>query len=301
MLRSNDEMEAINHASSTTTRLRKRRNKSNNHDDKQEVEENSAVVQSRLVNNGENSTCASRQRARKLGLLFKASLLIHAIALSTFISGFIFRGISLHNGDECDMTYSARRFLELDISSFSKDSSKATKLYKLYKFVDQRDPRYQKILKGHQPLTSGYCTGSSNVGIKSRIVLYIPGHWGSFSQSRSVGAHGVQITRAADPGIRNVQQALASNLWTGNALEEDTFVYEVYSVDFSEQGAALHGEFLRLQSDFVASAVQHLAVSKTKRNSVFHVDVLSDGSIHRSFRLRFLTPLCLHVPIFCLY
>lgn len=82
-----------------------------------------------------------------------------------------------------------------------------------------------------------------------------------------MGAHGIQLTGQenvnANGGVRKVQEALANNLWTGDATDEDKFVYDVYSVDFAEQGGALHGQFLRLQSDFVASVVQHLAVGKT--------------------------------------
>lgn len=52
--------------------------------------------------------------------------------------------------------------------------------------------------------------------------------------------------------------------WSGKAGRLEDFIYEVYAVDFSEQGGALHGRFLELQSDFVAQVVQSLAVSRDK-------------------------------------
>ena len=49
--------------------------------------------------------------------------------------------------------------------------------------------------------------------------------------------------------------------YISGVLKEENFVYDVYSVDFADQGAALHGQILLFQSDFVASAVRQLAVS----------------------------------------
>jgi hypothetical protein len=197
------------------------------------------------------------QKWRLVSLLF---VLLQVGGLSMFISGFILRG-PFHNGEECEMTYSMREFLEIE-TSFHHHSP-ATKQYKLYKFVDQRDPRYQRLLVAKQPLgsNSDWCSEKSHTSGK-RIVLYVPGHWGSYSQSRSVGAHGLHLTqRGNGQEVVRALNALRNNLWTGDAKEEGSFLYDVYSVDFAGQGAALHGKFLLWQSEFVASAVQQLAVS----------------------------------------
>lgn len=54
-------------------------------------------------------------------------------------------------------------------------------------------------------------------------------------------------------------QALRDGAWSGTADEEKNFVYEVYCVDFAEQGAALHGNFIRKQSHYVAQVVEKLS------------------------------------------
>lgn len=177
-----------------------------------------------------------------------------------YIAGFAWR-ISLHTGTECEMTYSYRNFLE--IQTKFQSPSKATEFYKLYKFVDGRDPRYQRLLRDPQPLVgNSHCSGTSTKHSASNttLVLYVPGHWGSHGQARSVGAHGTQWTRSRENSQRGHRE-LMDGTWSGKAERIEDFIYEVYAVDFAEQGGALHGRFLELQSDFVAHVVQSLAVS----------------------------------------
>jgi hypothetical protein len=228
------------------------------------------------------STCIKNTRSRSSSrsssfwhfIVIVAVVVLHLIAIAVFIAGFVLR-IQLHTGEECDMTYSLREFLEVETPHFQSPSA-ATRDYKLYKFVDRRDPRYQPLLaeleqaqqqsplKGDEHCIGGSAAAASNNNnsnvTRKNIVLYIPGHWGSHSQSRSVGAHGIQMTGQRQ-NSRLAQQALATNIWTGDAPNMNQFVYDCYSVDFAEQGGALHGRFLELQSDFVASVVQQLAVS----------------------------------------
>jgi hypothetical protein len=228
-----------------------------------------------IKNTRSRSSSSSRSSSFWHFIVVVVVVVLHLIAIAIFIAGFVLR-IQLHTGEECDMTYSVREFLEVETPHFQSPSA-ATRDYKLYKFVDRRDPRYQPLLAGlvqaqqPSPLKGDeHCLGgsaasaaasnnNSNVTRKN-IVLYIPGHWGSHSQSRSVGAHGIQMTGQRQSS-RLAQQALATNIWTGDAPDINQFVYDVYSVDFAEQGGGLHGRFLELQSDFVASVVQQLAVS----------------------------------------
>ena len=124
--------------------------------------------------------------------------------------------------------------------------------------MDQRDPRYKPFLSIRQPLQGSAWCGTND----TRIVLYVPGHWGSYTQSRSLGAHGIKLTGQNDyASVREALSALSTNTWNGNAIDEHKFVFDVYSLDFSEQGGALNGNFLRLQSSFLAAAVDHLVVS----------------------------------------
>jgi hypothetical protein len=201
-------------------------------------------------------------------------LLLHILAVGCFILGFIFR-IQLHTGEECQMTYSMRRFLEIDTPPVvSTKNSILSSQYKLYKFVDQRDPRYQRLLRVPQPISKshnwcGITAASRNsttaASSSRRIVLYIPGHWGSFEQARSVGAHGIQLTGQRDnQHSMNVNNALKNDLWSGTAENEENFVYDVYAVDFAEQGGALHGQFLLEQSAYVASIVEYIVVRSTQ-------------------------------------
>jgi hypothetical protein len=155
------------------------------------------------------------------------------------------------------MTYSYPNFVSLTVAG--KDSSKLSSHYKLYKFVDGRDPRYQNLLQSSQPLPAGTQQHCGATQGNATIVLYIPGHWGSHSQARSLGAHGTQWTQAREDS-RAGTRALMTGEWSGAASRLDQFVYEVYSIDFAEQGGAWHGRFLEAQSDFVAQVVEQLAV-----------------------------------------
>ena len=117
-------------------------------------------------------------------------------------------------------------------------------------------------------------------------VLYVPGHWGSFSQARSLGAHGTRWTGPYNDaathqkifesfqnglgmhdGTQLLQEALKNdtdsniddeNLITNllsSPLKHD-FVMDVFALDFGEEGAALHFSKILNQADFVVKAVQ---------------------------------------------
>lgn len=215
----------------------------------------------------ESAALRGRSFSHLRNILQTFNVLLHVIAVTLFVAGFVFADQELHNGEECSMTYSHRRFLEVQTLNFTS-TSKATKDYRLYKFVDQRDPRYQSLLRQEEPLKgSEHCRGSkipqtdgaSNQNKNTTIVLYIPGHWGSYGQARSVGAHGTQMTAPrGDPTGASRQGRLLT--WDGHSSLLSNFVYEVYAVSFAEQGGALHGRILELQSDYVAHVVQDLAV-----------------------------------------
>jgi fermentation-respiration switch protein FrsA (DUF1100 family) len=170
------------------------------------------------------------------------------------------------NGDECEMTYSMREFVEI-ATPFESSISPVTNSYKLYKFFDRRDPRYQSLLRARQPSSDhppDWCGGTShNNAAEVKVVLFIPGHWGSYTQSRSLGAHGLKLTGRASGAtyVERIVHSLGSGSLSGAATtSEESFVYEVLSVDFAEQGTALHGDFLIYQSNYVSDSVKHIAV-----------------------------------------
>jgi len=180
--------------------------------------------------------------------LHLASFILHFASCIFFVIGFHFCRNRLYTSEECDMTYSMRQFLPLQIETATP--------YKLFKFVDMRDPRHRRFLSTDEPLTgSDWCLDANS----TTAVLYIPGNAGSYQQSRSLGAHGIQLTASRDASQqRKVLSALHNGQWVGDALNLDDFVYDVYAVDLLEEAGGLHGDFLIRQSQFIAESVMHL-------------------------------------------
>jgi len=168
-------------------------------------------------------------------------------------------------------------------SNHQEDYQEATRLYlqKIQSPQRQSSPSQKTVLKENHycdPTAEVSSTTSENTTSDTVAVLYIPGHWGSYMQSRSIGAHGIQLTAAQDRvQTQTVVQALAQQSWKGrlaaassnhhnsssssssrSTLGLDHFVFDVYAVDFREQGGALHAHFLLSQTAFVARAIQHL-------------------------------------------
>jgi PGAP1-like protein len=189
--------------------------------------------------------------------MLRILMLAHVIACIFYMAGLYWR-FSIHTGEECRMTYSYPNFVSLSVQPSKIQSTKLSRHYKLYKFVDGRDPRYQHLIHSLPPLHST----QQHCGANATVVLYIPGHWGSYSQARSLGAHGTQWTKAQQDSRRGVR-ALRMGEWSGKTSRLDQFVYEVYAVDFAEQGGAWHGRFLEAQSDFVAQVTEQLVVRVT--------------------------------------
>ena len=189
-----------------------------------------------------------------------STMSLHTCAIILIMIGFVLR-IRLHSGDECEMTYSMRHFVHLPEAA-------PHAIYRLLKFTDVRDPRQQDLLPTNSARnqewstspSTDWCTAPTNT--TTTIVVYVPGHWGSFSQARSLGAHGLQWTRARDDvgRIQDEISRLESGEWNGTSRALHKFVYDVYAIDFWEQGGALHANFLYEQSAHVAQVVMTLVV-----------------------------------------
>jgi pimeloyl-ACP methyl ester carboxylesterase len=191
-----------------------------------------------------------RRKVNTIVWLQRITIALHFAAIITVVYGIYLRA-AFHNGDECEMTYSMRNYVPIHVAEAITTS------YNLFKFVDSRDPRHQSLLaRANTPIRD-----NSHCAQNPFVVLYIPGHWGSYSQCRSIGAHGVQLTKSGSDGqfVMMATQALRDGTWSGTAEHSETFVYEVYCVDFAEQGAAVHGIFIRKQSQYVAQVVEKLS------------------------------------------
>lgn len=202
-------------------------------------------------NNGTNIT-------RQQGIIRWLSINLHVLALFTVIFGFVLR-ISFHSGVECEMTYSMRHFVEL-----TKHVPEHP-VYRLFKFTDLRDARQSQLHSTNEEKHKEWSTSTSSEWCTlprndtTTIVLYIPGHWGSFSQARSLGAHGLQWTRQREQ-VQHQVNLLRNGQWNGSSAELSSFVYDVYAIDFAEQGGALHANFLYAQSNYVAQVIMALVV-----------------------------------------
>lgn len=104
-------------------------------------------------------------------------LLCRIVGCLAFAYGMYIGQKRLCTHEECDMTYSMRMFLELHMkrprlaavtaSSFSVDH------YRLFKFIDQRDPRHKKFQRQVQPLKGKeWCLDPR----ETTAALFVPGH-----------------------------------------------------------------------------------------------------------------------------
>eukprot|EP00536_Pseudo-nitzschia_multiseries_P003128 jgi/Psemu1/284211/fgenesh1_pg.44_\ len=222
-------------------------------------------------------------------------------AVGAFVAGTILRTTFLHTGEECSMTYMIPVFLPVETVTPADSLSPVTQRYGLYKFVERRDPYYPNLVRKHhqhhqqqkqqqqqqqqqylagegsrtKPARLGrgdHCSSNNNGGraVQNHVVVYVPGHWGTYDQARSLGAHGIGLTLAVDDPLvvrdartRILRAAGSGTTTTGGTTTTSSditdFVYHVYALDFGEQGGALHGKLLDYQSEFLAGVLQQLS------------------------------------------
>ena len=95
-------------------------------------------------------------------------LVVRLTGCVLFAYGMYFGQTKLCSHEECDMTYSMRIFLELDMPQSLRMSQ-----YRLLKFIDQRDPRHAQFQSKKQPLEGNdWCL----IPEQTVAVLYVPGH-----------------------------------------------------------------------------------------------------------------------------
>jgi hypothetical protein len=218
-------------------------------------------------------------------IIHRLPILLRLVSCLCLVAGLLVSNWVLHTHEECDMTYSRRQFLPLSMNTTNTSHSSQSQ-YRFWKFIDQRDPRYRRFVTSSangdsdKSLTgTDWCNNNNNNNNNNTTVavLYIPGHGGSYEQSRSLGAHGLQLTSARDMRQqRRVVSALQRNEWSGatdsdntdsgntdngntdKGNKEDSFIFDVYAVDFGEEGGAFHGDLILEQGRFVGEAVLKL-------------------------------------------
>ncbi|KAL7512536.1 hypothetical protein ACHAXN_011315 [Cyclotella atomus] len=240
-------------------------------------------------------------------------------SITLLIYGLTVAGPSFFNGQECTMTYSQFQFLPLRVVNSSSGVVKESR-YRLLKFTDKRDPRHEHLYQVSGSMVENYDSqNDANRQGKGRLleytdnwcllpqnisqakqwkkapyphrghpVLYIPGHWGSFSQARSIGAHGTRWTGhglKSNKALYDIYESFQTgegmnngrNLGAPSSSSNDNeemfmkwyqssyslmhlngFVMDVYSLDFKEEGAALHPSRLLRQADFFTRSVETL-------------------------------------------
>ena len=187
----------------------------------------------------------------------------------------------LYTHEECDMTWSQRQFIQVDVFNRSHENHG----YKFFKFIDQRDPRYKHL----QTKSVLYSNESSSIGSwcspSSNIVVYVPGHGGSYQQSRSLGAHGVQLTqrhmdRRAEQMILQ-RLSLQQQQQQGNTTDTmDNFFFDVYAFDFNEEGGALHGSLLERQATYMVHVLTKLSELCRHSHNDSDIDNIETLPIH---------------------
>jgi pimeloyl-ACP methyl ester carboxylesterase len=202
---------------------------------------------------------------RSLTPLWYASF--HVLSVCALGIGVYKTFTKLYTAQECDMTWSQRQFLPIHHHApfVWHKSTKATPRYKLYKFMDQRDPRHQAFVQHDESTISSATANTHNAtgwclddDVSLGIVLYIPGHGGSFEQSRSLGAHGLQLTGRYS-GNEHEQQILQQLRRRVDSPNDNVdFVYDVFTIDFGEEGGAFHSALLERQAAYVAYVISTL-------------------------------------------
>jgi PGAP1-like protein len=235
------------------------------------------------------------------------ALLISIHVASVFLFALGHRHLLQHHSNhhsECDMTWSHRTFeLVSTMPDSVAASARVSRGYQLYRFLDARDPRYvrrqQQLRLKPSPnvtATTSTTTISNYSDLHPVLILYIPGHGGSYEQSRSIGAHGTGLStrRERDPSssaseMRRIQQEILVSSQGGNSSKL-SFFYDTFALDFQEQGSALHGDILQAQIQFtvhilkqffLVNYVPELPVQPSRRYLLYIVGHSAGGYVAR--------------------
>ncbi len=126
--------------------------------------------------------------------------------------------------------------------------------------IDYNNPIDERTYK-NKSNNLNWCQPNSNTNGKTgHIVLYIPGHEGTYKQARSLAAHGIHLSQKE---TINTEHIIRTKLLNGTmdkiSNNIDNFVYDVYTIDFNNgEGNAWHASRLYSQADFVVRCIERL-------------------------------------------
>lgn len=226
-----------------------------------------------------SETCSAQKIRQQEISLHENWLLLtyapHFLSVALFVAGVILSNIQLKTHDECDMTFSRRHFVQLHL--WTHQNLTTSHNYRVFQFFDERDPRFVQLQKQTtEPLSLSLSPklidhyDDSATQMKwwcshpLPIVVYVPGHGGSYEQSRSLGAHGTQLTRRhhhpqqSEEWIRELRSRGSLDS-SRRELSVNNFFYDVVALDFREEGAGFHGAFVERQAKFLAQTVEQLS------------------------------------------
>ena len=162
-------------------------------------------------------------------------LFVFLLLLATLLAPGIFL-LNRLSHSTCSMTYSAPLYHEHFGSEFPDN-------YKLYQYVDRRLPDLDQISCIADP------------------VLFVPGHWGTHEQGRSLGSVGLGFGGLHDkPKKWDIYKAFKP---AGGADQVERTFFSTYILDFNEEGTAFHSTFVKKQAIFFSESVDHI-LSTTK-------------------------------------
>ena len=208
----------------------------------------------------------------RVGLLrqvsFFASLSVLAALVCLFVYGHVVRKSLTSVAGCCEMLYMNPSYVDVPLPTYSPLRFGS---YRLLRFDDRSRLSYPRPL--------GSCSRPP--------AIFVPGHWGSADQGRSLGAHGnLRRPDARHPasfkernagGERDdkLESLLAEYGFPFSSAASDSPIpfareFDLYILDFGGESSVFHARQLKRQAAYVSLAVRHI------------VDVVCLGSPHAS-------------------
>jgi hypothetical protein len=170
--------------------------------------------------------------------------------------------------EEAEVMENDKRYYSCTGNTDTTSTTNAHK-YRLFQFYDFRDARFQPQPDNNTFPQQGLCFNNKSslypIRNPGHPVLYIHGHWGAYEQSRSLGAHGINLTQSHIPN-HLLKQRINDLL----SISETYHFYDVYSLDFHKEGGALHAYRLWEQAAIIEHAVRSIVHRVEMSNHAYY-------------------------------